>query len=87
MTAETRCFGCDEELNAMMLGMAASDGYLICMPCIQARAKAGSNGGRCVCPKAKKRPVYKASHWNNRVMREWHECARCLGTIKTKGAA
>lgn len=86
MAVDTRCYGCNEELNAMMLLMAANDGYMICMPCVKARATAGTNGGKCVCGKRKRRLVYKATHYNNRVMREWYDCQRCLGKVNKEAA-
>ena len=49
-----------------------------CMACITARMKAATNGGRCVCRKADKRPRTITTR-----SRSWVGCDRCLGTIKT----
>jgi hypothetical protein len=72
------CIGCDSTLTPVEAAMA-TDGHLICMACVRARAKVATTGrGHCTCPKRLKRPTDVKQIGSRR----WISCERCLGQIE-----
>jgi hypothetical protein len=76
-TDSMNCETCESTLNPVEAAMA-TDGHLICMGCVRARAKVATSGrGRCTCPKRLKRPTDIKRIGS----RAWIACERCLGQI------
>ena len=53
----------------------------VCMECCRARARVATGGGRCTCPKSKRRESEPQGAVGQKYGRIFTSCARCLGVV------